>query len=144
MRDDGIGVHVIRHLQGKLPGGVELVEGSIYSVDLLTVLENRRKVVFIDGIDAGEPAGEIFRFSLADVPQRRTGVPLSLHDFGIYELVAAAKLLDQCPGTVILIAVQVGDVELGERLSDQLAESIPRICQLVLDEVIDSGKPCRT
>lgn len=141
MRDDGIGVHVIRHLQGKLPGGVELVEGSIYSVDLLTVLENRSKVVFIDGIDAGEPVGEIFRFSLADVPQRRTGVPLSLHDFGIYELVAAAKLLDQCPGTIILIAVQVGDVELGERLSDQLAESIPRVSQLVLDEVMDSGKP---
>src|SRR5450756_3252715 len=61
MSDDGIGVQAVRYLEGRLPDNVELMEGSVYCADLLPFPENRRKVVFIDGIDAGSEPGTLFR-----------------------------------------------------------------------------------
>jgi len=134
MSDDGIGVHAVRYLEGRLPDDVELIEGSVYCADLLSFLENRRKVVFIDGIDAGAEPGTLFRFSPDEVRNQKVNEPVSLHDFGIYELITAAKLLDQCPEEIVLIAIQVKNVEMGEELSQEVREAIPRIHRLLLEE----------
>jgi len=135
MSDDGIGVHAVRYLEGRLPDDVELIEGSVYCADLLPFLENRRKVVFIDGIDAGAEPGTFFRFSPDEVRNQKRNEPVSLHDFGVYELITAAKLLDQCPEDIILLVVQVKNVEIGEELSQEVREAIPRIHRLLLDEL---------
>jgi len=135
MSDDGIGVHAVRYLEGRLPDDVELIEGSVYCADLLPFLENRRKVVFIDGIDAGAEPGTLFRFSPDEVRNKKRKEPVSLHDFGVYELITAAKLLDQCPEDIILLVVQVKNVEIGEELSREVREAIPRIHRLLLDEL---------
>ena len=135
MSDDGIGVHAVRYLEGRLPDDVELIEGSVYCADLLPFLENRRKVVFIDGIDAGAEPGTLFRFSPDEVRNQKRNEPVSLHDFGVYELITAAKLLDQCPEDIILLVVQVKNVEIGEELSREVREAIPRIHRLLLDEL---------
>jgi len=135
MSDDGIGVHAVRYLEGRLPDDVELIEGSVYCADLLPFLENRRKVVFIDGIDAGAEPGTLFRFSPDEVRNQKRNEPVSLHDFGVYELITAAKLLDQCPEDIILLVVQVKNVEIGEELSQEVREAIPRIHRLLLDEL---------
>lgn len=139
MSDDGIGVQAVRYLEGRLPDNVELMEGSVYCADLLPFLENRRKVVFIDGIDAGSEPGTLFRFSPDEVRKQKGEEPVSLHDFGIYELITAAKLLDQCPEDMTLIAVQVKNVEIGEELSQEVREAIPRIHRLLLDELGVTG-----
>lgn len=135
MSDDGIGVHAVRYLEGRLPDYVELIEGSVYCADLLPFLENRRKVVFIDGIDAGAEPGTLFRFSPDEVRNKKGKEPVSLHDFGVYELITAAKLLDQCPEDIMILAVQVKNVEIGEELSQEVREAIPRIHRLLLDEL---------
>lgn len=132
--DDGIGIHVVRHLEGRVPEGVELVEGSIYCADMLPFLEGRTKAVFVDGIDAGEEPGAIFRFTPDEVRQSRAA-PLSVHDFGLYELVNAARLLEQCPGEVVLISVQVKCLDVGLELSEELEDVLPRVCELVLEEI---------
>lgn len=135
MSDDGVGVHAVRYLEGRLPDNVELIEGSVYCADLLPFLENRRKVVFIDGVDAGAEPGTIFRFSPDEVRKRKGIEPISLHDFGIYELITAARLLGGCPGEITLLAVQVKNVEVGEELSQEVLEAIPRIHKLLLDDL---------
>lgn len=137
-RDDGIGIHVVRYLEGRLPADVELVEGSVYCADLLSFLEGRKKAIFIDGIDAGDKPGTVFRFSPEEIRQK-PGIPLSLHDFGVYELITSARLLDQCPEEITIIAVQVKDVGTGEELSEELRAAIPRVRQLILEELGDAG-----
>lgn len=139
MSDDGIGVHALRYLEGRLPDDVELIEGSVYCADLLPFLENRRKVVFIDGIDAGAEPGTLFRFSPDEVRNQKGNEPVSLHDFGIYELITAARLLDQCPEDMIVLAVQVKNVGIGEELSREVRDAIPRIHRLLLDELGVTG-----
>jgi len=132
-------VEVVRYLEGRLRGDVELVEGSVYCADLFSFLEGRSKVIFIDAIDAGEEPGAIFRFSPEEVRQRKTGVSLSIHDFGPYELIAAARLMKQCPQDVVFIAVQVKNVEFGEELSEEVRAAIPRVHRLVEEELVGQG-----
>lgn len=133
--DDGIGVHAVRYLQERLPEDVTLVEGGVYSPDLLTFLEDCRKVIFIDGIDARDEPGAIYRFSPREVKRDNSTPPLSLHDFGLYDLINAAELLDQCPEEVTIIAVQVKTLETGMELSRELREVLPEIHRLVMEEL---------
>jgi len=133
--DDGIGVHAVRYLQERLPEDVTLVEGGVYSPDLLTFLEDCRKVIFIDGIDARDEPGAIYRFSHREVRRDNSTPPLSLHDFGLYDLINTAELLDQCPEEVTIIAVQVKTLETGMELSRELREVLPEIHRLVMEEL---------
>jgi len=137
MSDDGIGVYVVRALEGCVPDGVELVEGSVYCADLLPALEGRKNAIFIDGIDAGCEPGAVFKFNAEEIKERKPSIPLSLHDFGVYELLTAAELIDARPANVILICVQVKDTNVGLELSKELAHVVPRVCDLVLKELSD-------
>jgi hydrogenase maturation protease len=132
--DDGVGVHVVRRLEGQLSKEVELVEGSIYCADLFNLIEGKRKAIFIDAIDAGEEPGAIFRFTPEEVKQK-TSVPMSIHDFGLYELIATSKLMGQCPEDITILAVQVENTEFGDTLTEKVAAVVPRVCELVMDEV---------
>lgn len=125
----------MRRLRGRLPAGVELVEGGVWGLDLLPFLEGREKAVFIDAIDAGDEPGAVFRFSPRDVRRAECGPPVSLHDLGVYELIGAARLLDQCPEDIIVIAVQVKDISLGEGLSEEVEAALSEVCRLVEKEL---------
>ncbi len=133
--DDGVGVRAVECLRGRLPENVELVEGMIYGPDLLPCLEGRGKAIFIDAIDAGEEPGAVFRFSPREVRQDKGAPALSLHDFGLYELIAAAELLDQCPKEITVIAVQVKSMEMGMELSPEVEAALPHVSRLVLEEL---------
>ena len=132
--DDGVGMRAVKSLEGCLPPKVTLVEGMIHGPDLLPFLEGKEKAVFIDAIDAGEEPGAVFRFSPRDVRQERA-VSVSLHDFGLYELIGAARLLDQCPDDIVVIAVQVKSLEVGTGLSPEVERALPHVRRLVLEEL---------
>lgn len=134
MGDDGAGVHAARLLRGRLPAGVELVEGGVCTLDLLGFLDGRDKAVFIDAIDAGDRPGSVYRFN-PDRLRELKNPASSLHDLGVYELILAARLLDQCPGELVIISVQIGRVEAGTELSPAVAGALPGLARLVLAEV---------
>lgn len=138
--DDGLGIHAVRRLRERLPGDVEIVEGGVLGLDLLPFLEGKEKAVFIDAIDAGEAPGAVFRFSPDRVPRGRTPPPVSLHDLGLYELVGAAQLLDQCPREIVVIAVQVKELGVGSDLSTEVEAALPVVCRLVEEELGEAGE----
>jgi hydrogenase maturation protease len=133
--DDGVGVHAVRYLEGKLPGDVPLIEGGVYGLDLLPCLEGRDKAIFIDAIDAGDEPGAVFRFSPWEVGKSQHAPAVSQHDLGLYELIAAAQLLDQCPQDIIVIAVQAKSLEVGMELSPEAEAALPHVHRLVLEEL---------
>jgi len=139
--DDGAGVRALEMLEPLVGDDVELVEGSVYCADMLPVLEGRRKAVFIDGIESGEEPGSIFRFTPDEVKEEKK-ISLSIHDFGVYELIMAARLLEQCPEELVMFCVQVKDTSIGQELSPEVAAALPRLCELVLEEV--GGRPAAT
>jgi hydrogenase maturation protease len=132
--DDGLGVHAIRRLEGKVPEDIQLVEGSIYCADLFCFLEGKRKAIFIDAIDADDEPGAIFRFSPDEV-KTRAAVPLSIHDFGLYELIMTSRLMGECPEDIIIFAVQVDNTEFGDVLTGPVDAAVDRVCELVVAEL---------
>jgi hydrogenase maturation protease len=139
-QDDGIGLHAVRYLQGKVPEGVELVEGSTYAADLLPALESRSTAIFIDGLEAGEEPGAVFRFTPQELLRPRSKRSISVHDFGVLELLDAALLLDQSPDEIVIIGVQVKELGTGIELSEELERALPQIHRLVLEEIAKAQK----
>lgn len=134
MKDDGIGVYAVRYMRDMLPLDVTAVEGGVYSIDLLSCLEGCRKALFIDGIDAGEEPGAIFRL----LPEDLIGcsvVPVSVHDIGLLDLIRDAKLLGQCPEDIVLFTVQVKELGIGEALSPEVEQALPKLAELVMSEL---------
>lgn len=132
--DDGVGVHAVRQLEGRVGEDVQLVEGSVYCADLFCFLEGKRKAVFIDAIDADEEPGAIFRFT-PDEMKQKASFSLSVHDFGLYELIQTSDLMGQRPEEITIFAVQVENTEFGDELTERVAEALPRVCELVLEEL---------
>lgn len=133
--DDGAGVEVVRRLRGKVPDGMELVEGSVYCADLFGFLDGRRRAIFIDGIDAGDEPGTVFRFTPEQARDRKEGHSLSVHDFGLYDLISSSRLLGRCPGDITIFAIQVGSTEVGEQLTPEVSSAVDRVCAMVLEEL---------
>jgi hydrogenase maturation protease len=132
--DDGLGVHAIRYLKERMPESVTLVEGGVYSLDLLTWMDGPKHAIFIDAMDVEDEPGSVYRFSPQDVIEQPK-TPLSVHDLGLYDLIAAAKLLDQCPEHITIIAVQIKSVAMGMELSKEVRDALPHVHRLVLEEI---------
>src|SRR5271167_948495 len=134
MGDEGVGVHVVRHLeQLDVPPGVELLDGGTGSFLLLDPMQRARKVILIDATLDGNPAGTVRRLT----PRFSTDYPrtLAAHDIGLKDLLDTFYLLNH-PVDVVLFAISIACFqEVGLELSPEIEAGVPEFAQLVLREV---------
>jgi hydrogenase maturation protease len=135
--DDGLGIHFVRRFQSledNLPPGVEIFDGGTGGLDLLPLMQGKRRVIFVDAMDAGEEPGYIFRFR----PEQLTleaHPEISVHDVDMASLLRTARLTEDYPDEVIIFAVQVKRVDLGQELSSPVKRALDRVVDLVLQEL---------
>jgi hydrogenase maturation protease len=134
MGDEGVGIHVIRHLEKEeTPDGVELLDGGTGSFLLLDPMQLARKVILIDATLDEHPPGTVRRL----VPRFSTDYPrtLAAHDIGLKDLLDVFYLLGR-QADVVLFAVSIPPLQnMTLDLSPELAARIPAITQLVNDEI---------
>jgi len=137
MGDEGVGVHVIRHLEKEeIPGGVELLDGGTGSFLLLDPMQLARRVILVDATLDENPPGTVRRLA----PRFSTDYPrtLAAHDIGLKDLLDAFYLLGH-QVDVVLFAVSIAPLqELGLDMSPELAARVPEIAALVRDEIRSS------
>jgi hydrogenase maturation protease len=138
MGDEGVGVHVIRHLENEeIPPGVELLDGGTGSFLLLGPMQLARKVILIDAtLDENSP-GTVRRL----VPRFSTDYPrtLAAHDIGLKDLLDAFYLLGH-QVDVVLFAVSIAPLQdMGLELSPDLAARIPDIADRVMREIANAA-----
>ena len=136
LRDEGVGVHVVRALDAgpPLPPDVEVLDGATAGFGLIDILSGRRKVIVIDAIEATCAPGSVVRLTIDDlVPTSST--PLSLHEVGFLEALAATARLGVAPQDIVIFGVRPAVVDYGLELSPTVAALLPRIVQLVLREL---------
>ena len=142
MGDEGVGVHVVRHLeQCGVPPGVEVLDGGTGSFLLLDPMQCARKVILIDATLDGNPTGSVRRLT----PRFSKDYPrtLTAHDIGLKDLLDTFYLLDH-PVDVVLFAISIGSLqEVGTVLSSEIEARVPEFAQLVLREVESAGEPIR-
>jgi hydrogenase maturation protease len=137
MGDEGVGVHVVRHLEKEVvPNGVELLDGGTGSFLLLDPMLLARKVILIDAtLDENFP-GTVRRL----VPRFSTDYPrtLAAHDIGLKDLLDAFYLLGH-QVDVVLFAVSIAPPqELGLDMLPVVAARVPEIAALVKEEISKS------
>ena len=137
LRDEGIGVHVIRFLQNcSIPDNVELLDGGTYGFDLLDIICDRKAVILIDAVDVGNPPGTVVCFTSQDILPANVS-PISAHNIDFDQVMKMASLLQCAPKKVIIYGIQPASIEAGLLLSPDIATVVPKIASLVIDQLND-------
>lgn len=135
MRDEGIGIHVVRHLQRmNLPEGMECLDGGTGGFHLLEPIQKVGRTILIDATLDGAPPGTVRRLR----PRFSSDYPrtLTAHDIGLKDLLDALYLLGD-PPDITLFAVSIPPLqELGMELSPELGAIVPQVSQMVLEEAL--------
>lgn len=135
LKDEGIGVHVIRAMEGhRLPDNVTLFDGGVTGIDLLEQIEEADRLIIVDAVEAGGQPGSIFRFKADEVEVMIDEHKTSLHQVDLFETLKIAKFLGSYPETIV-IGVQPKDTTWGLEPTPEVASRIPQIVDLVLSEI---------
>jgi hydrogenase maturation protease len=144
LTDDGVGIHVVRASAGRLSRpDVEVAEASVGGLRLLDRAVGYNRLILVDAIQAGGRVGQVYRLGPNDLP-------CSLHVASSHDLSLPAALeLGRRLGlalpedeAITILAVEVEDVTtFGERCTPKVQAAIPRVVQMVLDEVLTPQQP---
>jgi hydrogenase maturation protease len=134
LRDEGIGIHVVKALQEMdLPPDVRLIDGGT-SPDLIAYTGAGDKMIIVDAARAGGEPGTIYRFLPGDLAAGQ-GTLTSAHEMGIVENLGLMSLLGTMPGETVIIGVEPAEIDWGTELSEVLRRKVPDIVGVVLKEM---------
>ena len=136
IKDEGVGVHVIRILQHRLSPSLsdtKLVDiGTSPNFDHL--IEGADKIIIVDAVKGGCQPGTIYRFTPEQIVSEHVATT-SLHEMGILESLKMMELAGSKLADTIVIGVEPAEVEVGLGLSRELKRQMPKIIQTVLEEI---------
>ncbi len=138
--DEGVGVQAIEAIMERydLPESVELIDGGTMGLDLLPFIENRDKVLIIDAVNIGKPAGTLVTIEGDDIP-RFLNLKISVHQIGLPEMLAAANIMGIMPEEICLVGIQPKTFRTGLDLSDEIAGKLDALIDAVLGRLEEWG-----
>ena len=135
LSDEGIGVHVANELiKRQLPPGVKVIEGGTDGFRLLNVITEADRLIVIDAVKGGGTPGSIYRFDIDEVKNCPSGFKTSVHQIGILEVINLSGLIGKTPRTTV-IGIEPKSLEMSMELSPEVKAKIPRIIELVMEEL---------
>ncbi len=135
LSDEGIGVHVANELiKMNLPPEVTVVEGGTDGFGLLNIITEVNRLIVIDAVKGGGAPGSIYRFDINEVQSCPSGFKTSVHQIGILEVIDLSGLIGKTPRTTV-IGVEPKSLEMGMELSHEIKAKIPKIIELIFEEL---------
>ncbi|QDX80327.1 hydrogenase expression/formation protein [Denitratisoma sp. DHT3] len=125
--DEGFGPRVVERMRERnaAPPDVRLVDGGTQGLYLLPLVQDAARLIVFDAVDFGRAPGEMVVLRDAEIPAFFGTRPLSLHQTGFTDVLAAAELTGRQPRAVTLIGVQYVDIDTwGGGLSPAVAAAI--------------------
>jgi hydrogenase maturation protease len=139
LSDEGVGVHVANELMKmSLPPEISVVEGGTDGFGLLNIITEADRLIVIDAVKGNAAPGSIYRFDVGEVRNCPSGFKTSIHQIGILEVLDLSGLIGKTPYTTI-IGVEPKSLEMGMELSPEIKAKIPRVTELILDELKKLG-----
>ena len=136
--DEGVGVAVIKELaKENLPAGTRLVDAGCALADVLCDIDDVERVIVIDAVRGGAAPGTLYKLDagLLEGRQPAFSCATSLHQIGLRESLAIAKLSGARIPPITIIGVEPQNIEPGTELSDTVKKKIPEIVSLVKSEL---------
>jgi hydrogenase maturation protease len=133
LKDEGVGVHVIQHLQEMdLPPGVQLIDGGT-APDLIAYIKAGDKLIIVDAAQAGGEPGSVYRFLPEDLGGD-TGILTSAHELGVELNLNLMSIMGNEPEEIVIIGIEPKEIDWGTELTEELQQRMPVILQTVLKE----------
>ena len=136
MEDEGVGVAVIERLQQqyRLPAGVELLDGGTSGMTLLDDLRRREKLIVVDAVRTGQPAGTVVVLKGEQVPVFFRS-KISPHQLALSDVLAVLTLTGEKPADVTVIGVEPMSLETRLGLSAVVAGRLEALTARVAEEL---------
>jgi hydrogenase maturation protease len=125
--DDGAGVAALGRLRNhpRLPSGVELVDGGLFGLQVVSLVENASRLLLLDAVDVGASAGTVIRMKGEELERLPRG--LGAHEFGAPDLLSLFKLRERGPDEVVFLGIQPASIALGTSLSAEVESGLNRL-----------------
>jgi hydrogenase maturation protease len=85
-------------------------------------------------VKGGAAPGSIYRFGIDEVKNVPLGFKTSVHQIGILEVINLSGLIGKTPHTTV-IGIEPESLEMGMELSPEIRSKIPRIIELIKEEL---------
>jgi len=140
LADDGVGVHVVRHLAGDpaTPPCLHTVDGGTLGFRLTGTLTRSDSVILVDAAQLDAPPGTL---RLLDGHLLENHVSrdrrVSAHEAGLVNLLTLARLMGWTPTRLVLLGIQPHRIGWSEQLSGPVARAFPAACRTVVQTALD-------
>jgi len=135
MGDDGLGLAALATLRARgVDDDVGLVDGGTWGLALLPEIESAARVLLLDAIDTGSPAGTLHVLHRTDLP-RYLKTRVSPHEVDLHDVLALAELRGTLPAETVAIGLQPGRVAVGCELSEPVQERLDDLVDAVLQQL---------
>ncbi|MCR4403896.1 MAG: hydrogenase maturation protease [Candidatus Acetothermia bacterium] len=141
LRDEGVGVHLIRELRRlPLPEGVEVIDGGT-SPEAAYLAAGYEKLIIVDAAPLGlSPPGTVYRLTLEEAIRhlgqggdlRRLHL-LSGHELDLFQCLSALGP-EEGPKEVVVLGIEPKELGWGLELSPELRAKLGDLCRAVLRE----------
>lgn len=144
LTDDGLGIAAVHRLgrDWTMPETVELLDGGTLGLSLLPYIENATHLILVDAVRTGAAPGTLLRVEGEDVGPA-VATRLSPHQVGVADLLSGASLIEKRPGTVLLLGIEPGSLELGVERTPAVEGAMGALLEEVVAELGRLGHPPR-
>lgn len=131
--DDGVGLDVFRLLKKEaFPEQVEIVEGGILGINLLSLFNDCKKVIIVDSVLMDKPSGHIQWFSMTDILETKPA-KISSHEITPSQLMALWYQLDNSALSKLLLLGIV--ISAPTHLTDTMSPEVQHSAIKAVDEI---------
>lgn len=111
--DEGFGVRCIEALAEGfyIPENLTVADGGTQGLYLVDLLRDHDPIVIFDAVDFGDEPGAMRIAEGDEIPAFVAAKKISLHQAGLQDVIACAKLLGGCAQNMLLVGVQPFELE---------------------------------
>ena len=136
MADDGVGIVALERLRQRWPvhPDVEFVDGGTWGMNILHLIEQADRVIFLDAIRNGAEPGTLVRLERSDLP-RFLSTKVSPHQIDLREVLAVAELRGTLPPDTVALGVEPEAVVLSTVLTPRIAAQVEDIVEAAMAQL---------
>jgi hydrogenase maturation protease len=139
--DDAVGLEAVRLWQGRYPEtanlpGLRVEVTEIPGLALLDLLEGSEAAVLVDAVRSSATPGTLHRLSL-DQLSSFTADSKSAHGWGVAETLQMDRLLNPSRQNIPIrvIGIEAEQILMGGSLSATIDQVLPKVCEIIDEEV---------
>lgn len=134
LSDEGVGIHVLDALsKSNLPQEeVDLIDGGTLSFTLAVPIEEADALIVVDAAQLKSPPGTLRLFQGEEMDRFLLGNrKSSVHEVGLTDLMAIARLTERWPERRALVAIQPEKLDWGDAPTPLVQAAIPEACRQI-------------